>query len=213
MAGVGNQEPSSFGGLFGHGKGLLQPPGGALTVAVGAALAQLIVQHKTERSDVGEDGSVPGKLLVGVTDTFFFRVGIVHGSHIHMDYAVVGRMKVFGQNVLMAAQLADGKIAEYVSGLLGKSLNTLTKDFGGGQPVQAQRLGKERLASILRYGIEMRLADTDQSDHRPDDISVGNAIFALHGRAKSPQMVLKFGFGKLGADEGQTSRRCDGCGG
>ena len=26
MAGVGNQEPSSFGGLFGHGKGLLQPP-------------------------------------------------------------------------------------------------------------------------------------------------------------------------------------------
>jgi len=26
MAGVGNQKPSSFGGLFGHGKGLLQPP-------------------------------------------------------------------------------------------------------------------------------------------------------------------------------------------
>ena len=146
LASIGHNQASGRGDLLSSLQDIFQPRLCSVTVAVGFARPQLVVQHKPVQAHVSKYRGVAVKLFVGAGDVFFGRARIVHRGHVNVDDGAVLLEDLLGQLLRMLFQKARREATEGVVGLGWQALNTLPKDLQRRQPAHTQHLREIRVA-------------------------------------------------------------------
>ena len=181
------------------------------------ALAQLAVDQVPFLTQVGEDRGKAVDLLVGIRHPLFLRVRVVEHRHVDIQRdpgtaASVGdfvtgsdRRRVPGHQV---GRLFSNRVFHRLGhGRPGQGIEPLPQGGRRRHRLQAQRLDEEGIVPKGFHGLEIRLAQGQQTDHRGQHVAVRNRglrsfrqgdLIDPRGQARAAHQ---------GADQGQPRMR------
>ena len=181
------------------------------------ALTQLTVDQVPFLTQVGEDRGKAVHLLVGIRHPLFLRVRVVEHRHVDIQRdpgtaAPVGdlvtgsdRRRVPGHQV---GRLLSNRVFHRLGhGRPGQGIEPLPQGGRRRHRLQAQRLDEEGIVPKGFHGLEIRLAQRQQTDHRGQHVAVRNRglrsfrqgdLIDPRGQARAAHQ---------GADQGQPRMR------